>query len=199
MVYLGRKRSSTVPKQKNKKPVKRSKNPFIAALVSVFLAAAIFADLWAHHNTPVQQVSTPQSTSTSTTPTNTTNLNPPTAEDKQAVDEHKETISNPPASTSTKTVTPIIVDANEYDGQVEIRSFVPGIFENGGTCTATLKMGSLTVTKSASANADATTTNCTKFVIPASEFSSKGTWSATISYNSANYQGTSAPSNVEIQ
>lgn len=141
--------------------------------------------------------------STGTNAKNNIDLSPATPAEKQDSNEHKENTSQnnqptpPPSSTSS--VTPVIVDASQYSDKIEVRSYVPGVFENGGTCTVTLTKGSLQVTKQAAATEDATTTRCANVSIDRSEFSEAGQWTATVSYSSTAYQGSSKPTTVEVQ
>jgi hypothetical protein len=94
-------------------------------------------------------------------PTNTVNFNPPTEQEKSAADERKEAIVNEQNSNnqtpagSKKQVVPVITNASQNG----VNSYVSGIFEEGGTCTATFTQGAAKFTKTSTAFADATTTS----------------------------------------
>jgi hypothetical protein len=132
------------------------------------------------------------------------NLNPPTQQDKTAVDQHKEDLSNnssttPTVSNGKQVVTPVIADASQYGDAVEVRSYVASIIENGGTCQITFVHGNTTVTKQVNGLKDATTTRCTNLSVSRSEFSTAGNWSVTVTYNSTTATGSSETKIVSIQ
>jgi len=104
-----------------------------------------------------------------------------------------------PSGSQTQTVTPVITFADVSDGNLEVGAFVPGIYEDGGTCTLTAQNGGQTITVHAAALKTATTTNCRSLTIPVSSFPVKGTWSLTVSYSSATNNGTSAARSIEIK
>ncbi|HUS25902.1 MAG TPA: hypothetical protein VMY99_00965 [Nevskiaceae bacterium] len=131
-------------------------------------------------------------------------MGPPTDEEQNAGDKRKDEIikeqeaqqNQPPAGTQ-KQVTPIITTVGFYDNNVEVSSYVPGVFEDGGTCTVTLTKGSQQVQKQGSGTKNVSTTQCPNTVIPRAEFST-GTWTAVVSYSSATAKGNSAPGSVEV-
>jgi hypothetical protein len=144
---------------------------------------------------------TPQKANTASTPIN---LNPPTRADLAIVDQHKEALSNhlqqqnstSPRSTKS-TVIPIIVDASQYDQKIEVRSYVPGIYESDGTCTVTFSKGLTKITKTVPALSDATTVRCTNVDVGRAEFS-VGSWSVTVNYVSPSTSGTSSERKFEV-
>jgi GH25 family lysozyme M1 (1,4-beta-N-acetylmuramidase) len=125
-------------------------------------------------------------------PTNTINYDGPTEEEKKAGDIQKEAdkqrqeINN---SAPPQTANIVIVDSSQYDSTIEIRSYVSNVYEDGGTCKATLTNGSKTVSKTSTAFKDATTTQCEPIDIPRSEFTSTGDWKLVLSYSSSKIQG----------
>lgn len=130
-------------------------------------------------------------------------LTPPTQEDTEAVNQHKDEISKNNQSTSSqnsgqKSVSIVVVDASQYDQQIEVRAFVSGVVENGGTCTYVFTNSTTTLTKQTKAAADATTTRCPTLNISRSEFSA-GNWSVTVSYKSTTAQGTSTAKSFEVK
>jgi hypothetical protein len=129
---------------------------------------------------------------------------PATPQEKAETDQHKQDIVNnqgqsgssaPPSTPAS--VTPIIVDANQYGNVVEVRGFVPQITESNGTCTYTFN-GASTFTRQQAAVADATTTRCPALDLPTSLFA-PGTWNTTITYISSAHTGTSESKSFEVK
>lgn len=129
------------------------------------------------------------------------NLDPPTEEDKERVDSHKEELVRQQESqqTNSGSVKPVITDAGQYDQEIEVRAFVPGIFESGGNCVVAFTKGSQNVSKQVPAVSEATTTRCSKLSVPRSEFPSTGTWSVTVAYKSVANSGTSDSKTLEVK
>ncbi len=125
------------------------------------------------------------------------NYSPPTKEEVKQADENKEQISKQseeqPKKTSTgkQNVTVVITSVNPSDQDVTIISYVQGIFEDDGNCTATLTKGSSKVAKKGKAFADVSTTVCEPIIIPRSEFSGAGDWQLIVSYESPTAEGAS--------
>ena len=117
--------------------------------------------------------------------TSSVNLNPPTEEQNNAA---HDTSSQASATNSDgkKVATPIITS---YDQQ-EVRAFVNGVIEDGGTCTATYTHGGDVVTASSKGISDAGHTTCgpMKLVGPVNI---QGDWSVTVTYSSSGYYGKS--------
>ncbi len=129
------------------------------------------------------------------TATNPVNYGPATAQEKSETEQHKKDLAeNQPSSTSTtagKTnVKPVITYADQYGQNVEVGSYVAGIFENGGTCQLTLTKGSMNVERSATGVSSATTTNCPTFSVKVSDLT-PGDWTAKVTYSSQAAEGTS--------
>ncbi len=127
------------------------------------------------------------------------NLDPPTEEDKQVVDETKARIVSQDEApvNNNPNVTVTITDATQYDNIIEVRGFA-NIVEEGATCTVTLEKGTNVIRKKVSAFADATVTGCSVAEIARSEFAEGGTWKVTLSYTSTARSGT-ATSSVEVK
>ncbi len=117
------------------------------------------------------------------------NLNPPTEQEKKDAEENKKTLAEepsppaPPTSDGKKQVTPEIVSADRG----EVRAYVPGIFEDGGTCTATATKGSQTETATSTGFGNVSYTQCEplKWSLPIGE------WSVVVSYSSSTAKGSS--------
>jgi hypothetical protein len=111
---------------------------------------------------------------------------------------NQQSSETPGSQSSKKTVTPILTYIEQQDsGSVAARGYIPGIIENGGTCTLTLSKGSIKLADNHTAYGNAQNTGCGLMIIDKSKLSS-GTWSATISYISVKYTGTSEPQNVRV-
>jgi hypothetical protein len=88
-------------------------------------------------------------------------------------------------------------DFNATTAQVEVDGYLPGIVEDGGTCTLTLTNGPASVTATVPGSADATTTSCGGAAVPRAELS-PGTWTALLAYESTTSHGTSEPAEVTV-
>lgn len=121
------------------------------------------------------------------------NLDPPTEEELKETEEHKKNLgdsaNNPDLPTDAngkKIVTPVITTVTAS----QVNAFVPGVFEEGGTCTATLTKAGQTITASSTAFQNVSYTSCAPIALTAQ--ASPGTWSAVITYSSSTSQGSSA-------
>ena len=121
------------------------------------------------------------------------NLDPATEQDKQETEENKKSLAEapgpPPTSNGKKQVTPLISSADRS----EVRAYVPGIFEDGGTCTATATKGAQTETAISKGFKNVSDTQC----MPIEWSLLSGGWSVVVSYSSSTAQGKSEPSEVE--
>lgn len=103
--------------------------------------------------------------------------------------------SNSSDSSSTdqnlQTVTPVLSRWDAATDPVEVAGYVPGIFEDGGTCSYTFTRGSVSFTKTTSGFQDATHTSCAPADVNRSSFSQDGTWSVILKYKSVTSVGSS--------
>jgi len=138
------------------------------------------------------------------------NYSPPTQQEKDETEQFKDNLgdqstpttpttptSPSPTNSTKKSITPIMTSWGA-NPNVEVRGYVPGISEENGTCTVTLTKDGQKVTESATATPDATTVSCGLITIAKSRVSA-GTWSATLSYSSAKYEGVSASKSIEVK
>lgn len=178
--------------KKNPQP-SGSRRKFIlgTAIVLVIIAAIGGGTLYKNHN---------DSTSATTEKQATVNYEPATEEEKQQVDENKDRIvkenesaNTPPKTTSTgkKAVVPTITNTSG-----SINAYVSGIFEEGGTCTATFTKDGTTLAKSSAGFQNVSYTQCAPISI--SGFLSPGRWSVVLAYISADSEGTSAAQTFEV-
>lgn len=131
------------------------------------------------------------------------NYDPPTEEEQKAGDNVKEKLdgnSEPETNDddSIKSVKPEITYSGVYEGNVEVNSYVPGIFENSGKCTLTLKKDGKTVSQSKTAVPNVSEMSCGVIKVPVSKLSS-GTWSATVTYSSSKAKGSSGEVFIEVK
>jgi hypothetical protein len=150
----------------------------IAIVVVVAIATALVVQ---HYHKPVAIPTTPSGVK----------LTPPTAQEKAQGNENKSTIvqqeqqqtTQTPAGTK-KQVTVTITNASNSS----VNAFVSGVFEDGGTCTATFTQGSTTITRTATAFSNVSDTQCPP-ITP--NLPNANQWSVVVSYSSAAAQGTS--------
>lgn len=176
----------------------------IIMLVAVCLLAAAAIAFVAYRHWPGGPSPQPTTTQSPSTDNDYVNMQPAAPAEQADSDEHKQASlpnsdTSPTPAPSTQGVTPIIVDASQYDAQVEVRAFVPGIVEDGGTCTIAFTGPAGKVTKQVSANADATTTRCQNLTLKSTDLRPTGTWRVSVAYKSANAQGESQESNLTIK
>ena len=116
-------------------------------------------------------------------------LAPATTEEKQEAENRKDQIAqeqNNQSSSSTsgiKNVTVVITEANS----TSVKGYIQGVFEDGGTCTATATKNSQTITKTSSGSDNVSYTQCTP--INWSSPLSTGSWTINLAYKSAAVQG----------
>ncbi len=126
------------------------------------------------------------------------NLNSPTSEEKQAADNRKDEIveeqkqQNSSQSSEIKNVTVVITSATSTD----VRGYTSGVFEDGGTCSATATKGSQTFSQTSSGFANVSYTQCTP--INWSSPLSKGSWLVNLSYRSTTAQGSTSQT-IEVK
>jgi hypothetical protein len=124
------------------------------------------------------------------------NLATATEEEKQQAADNKDRIveeqnnkpqptqNSPTPTPAKKQVTVTITNANKDT----VNAYVSGIFEDGGTCTATFTQGSTVVTRTSTGFKNVSYTQCAPI---APNLPSGGTWSVVVSYSSAAAEGTS--------
>lgn len=117
--------------------------------------------------------------------------------DKKATPPQNQTQQSSP-SNSIKTVTPIITSWGQSENNIEVVARVPGIIEDGGTCTLKMTRGSNTVTGSRKGVSNVSEVSCGYIAIPRSKLSA-GNWTTTVSYSSSKAKGNSAPEVVSVQ
>jgi hypothetical protein len=123
--------------------------------------------------------------------TNQINYDPPTEEEKQAAEDTKQDIDPSPTpptpAGSLRSVTPTITFADRNGAS----AYVTGVFEDGGTCTATFTHGGDKITATSEGFQNASYTSCAPLKL-ASPINIQGDWNVSVSYASKTAAGTSA-------
>jgi hypothetical protein len=124
------------------------------------------------------------------------NLAAATQEEKQQAADNKDRIveeqnnqSQPTQSTSTPTPAKkqVTVTITNTKGNT-VNAYVSGVFEDGGTCTATFTQGSTVETGTSTGFKNVSYTQCAPITY---NLPNDGTWSVVVSYSSAAAEGTS--------
>lgn len=174
----------------------------ILLLVLIGLLILIFVINGDDQKKSVQDLPNPTDT------TDTTNLAPPTDEEKQQAVTNKSKIDEDEARRQSqsslnngtkKAVKPIITYSDQYGEKIEIGSYVPGIFEDGGICTANLTKEDRIFSKHVNAVKEGKSTFCPTFNISNAELPEKGIWALVVSYESAISIGSSDSTKIEVK
>ena len=118
---------------------------------------------------------------------NTVNLDPPTAEEQAAGDEIKQDLTPVDDTTEddtadlSNTAEVVIVDANQYENEIEVRAFVSNHVE-AGECTIQFTQGETSFQKQVPASADASTSPCITLIVPRDDFPTAGEWTVNVEY-----------------
>lgn len=127
----------------------------------------------------------------------TISLDPPSESDKQETEQHKQDLGNqaqnPPVGSNA--VTPVITSAS-VNG---VYAYVPGIFEEGGTCTANFSSGNQKFSRASQGFQNVQNTGCAPINLSRSDFPSAGTWNVTVTYTSPKATGTSQNQAFEVK
>ncbi|MDB5184908.1 MAG: hypothetical protein JWN38_716 [Candidatus Saccharibacteria bacterium] len=177
-------------KQTKKSRSTPNKKPFFIAVAVVLVIALAGIGYGQLHHHSVMTSSTKGSK-----PKSTVNLSPPTATDKQESEQHKDDIAKQAEDQTPRTtnsdgrlaVTPTIT----YVDKTTVNAYVTGVFEDDGTCTATLTQGAQTITRTSSGFKNASYTQCTPISLSDVSLGSSP-WSVTVSYNSSTATGISS-------
>ncbi len=121
------------------------------------------------------------------------NLAPATEQEKQESAQSKENLSQPssstqpstPSQTSSKKQVNVVIT---HAGADSVNAYVTGVFEDGGTCSATFTQGSTTVNRTSNGFANVSYTQCAP-ITP--NLPNAGSWSVVVSYSSTAAEGKS--------
>lgn len=126
------------------------------------------------------------------------NYGPPTEEELQAGDQQKEKIESEDGQAPEIQGEVIIVDAQQYDSEVEVRAFVANIVDNG-ICTYRFMLADESFEVTREAFADASTTPCITLTLPVSDFPQPGTWSLEVLYASDTSDKSAQPATIDVE
>ena len=133
------------------------------------------------------------------------NYGPPTEEEKRETEQFKESLGNesspsqPPPPGQKQSVTPVISSWGQPDNQdVEVSGYVPGVFEEGGTCTVNMEKDGQKVAASKLATLSAQNVSCGFISVNRAQLS-PGKWRITLSYSSTSAEGTSTAVDLEVK
>lgn len=140
--------------------------------------------------------------------TDGTNYNPPTEDEKKETEQFKKDQEAKQNSDSQQTESPtqksgnaniVISSLQSTDQSVRVSGFVGNVFEDGGTCTLTLKLGNQKVTGTTEGIADVNKTSCPEILISRTNIPNAGQWTAVLSYSSPKISGSSASQTVQVK
>lgn len=190
---------------KNKQYPKSKRSSYIKiALIAVVIAVLAGLAYWqfVYKNNQANSNSTESTSDQAGDDSEDINYSPPTEEEQKSSDDVKDTPATTPTTpsqsggntSSKKSVKPIITSVNDPSS---VTGYVPGIFEEGGTCTAVFTKGGTTKTRTSTGFENSSYTQCAPISIP-SGFLSSGTWTLTLKYSSSEAAGSSASQKLEI-
>jgi hypothetical protein len=194
---------------KNKNYTKNSKYTRKKLFVLFVSILAILVILFVLEKSEVINLYNDQKQPSTTTEQDEINLNPPTEEELQAVEDNKNKLSEeidksnnavpPPQKEDGKIdVKPVIGYIEIRDEQIRANGFISTMIEEGGTCTLTLSRGEQKVQTTTTSLADAQSTICGLMLVNKNDVSN-GSWTATLSYSSDKYEGVSDEQIITIQ
>lgn len=137
------------------------------------------------------------------------NYSPPTEEEQGAGDQARQSAAEreerskqaekEAVQTGSKKEVPVVItDAGQYNGVVEVRSFVPEHKEDG-TCKIIFQRSGHSFTKDMPAKKDVSSTVCLDPQLSRSSFPSAGDWQVRVIYESKNAVGESEKRKVTIE
>jgi len=192
-----------------KRRTSRGKKITITVIIIIVLAAIGYVgyayatgSVWPFaHQSSVKSQQTTKKTAASTSPS--PSASPSSSDSSNTATKQQDESSgtngtDSSSSSGLKTVQVAVTYSSVTGNNFEIRSFVSGVVENGGTCTATLSQGSQVVTQASSGTINSSTTQCGTIDIPMSKFSSAGSWSLVVTYKSSTSSGTSGSMEVSL-
>lgn len=104
---------------------------------------------------------------------------------------NEKTQTNETTTNTLKSVDVVITFAGLRNDNVEVRSYIPGIYESTGKCTAIFKSGNTEITRTVDGIKDATYTRCDRVQVDKGEFANSSAWTVIVKYSSLNAKGES--------
>lgn len=174
----------------------QSKLLLLSVVAIIVLGAGAIA--WARYAENDSPESSEQSSDSDGSSANSdVDLSPPTDEDRAETEAHKQDLGNQQNSASSssgkKQVTPVIVNKDKNGAS----AYVQGVFEDGGTCTATFVHGQDKVTASSKGFKNVSYTSCEPMTLPG-PLNIEGDWTVTVTYSSSTAEGKSAPETFNV-
>lgn len=144
----------------------------------------------------VADASPSPSVSASTSPSPSATASPTPASTATASPPPAGPIQGAPAGTPVKPEV-FLATVDAANGVLRVVADVPGIYEDGGTCTVMVTDGAKVVQKHSTGAADVSSTACGQFVFSLGDLPS-GTASIVVSYQSTEHSGSSGVTKVTI-
>ena len=178
--------------EKNKKTIK---SLLLSLIVIVLITGAYFIAAYSNKFWPfVANVTPSQSTQT-----NDIDYSPPTEQEKDSSQDGKKSSGDTPTPTQDNITVDVSYAGPNNDGTaIEVRAFTTDVIEGTGTCTATLTLGSLTVTGTSKGFVDARSTICEPIEISKNQFKQSGGWKLVVTYTSPTRTGVSTETSVNV-
>ena len=126
------------------------------------------------------------------------NYNPPSSEETTAGQDIKDTNEIKDQQPSITNASIFIVDATQYDQNIEVRAYIKNVIKDGGECTYTFTGKQSAFATTSPASADASHTTCKPLIIPVADFPASGKWSLVISYIFDGVSATSRKQTIEV-
>lgn len=130
---------------------------------------------------------------------------PATEVEKDETEQHKDRIAEEQDqkvtdNSSKQEVKPLITSWGQDNSGSDfyVNGYVPGVVEQDGTCTLTMKKDGMTVSQQKTAFFNAQSTSCGRITISFNELS-VGSWQALLSYSSGTSAGSSNVVEVEVE
>lgn len=173
-------------------PFYRRKKVLLVLILVLLVIAGITTYALTKDDSPMANDTT-ASTSKQKSDSSYVNLDPPSEEERNATRDERTTASSS-GNASKKSVTPVITSADKN----EARAFIPGIIEDGGTCTATYTHEADKITATSKGVADVSHTTCPPMTLPG-PINIQGEWTVVVSYNSSTASGKSEPIKFKVE
>jgi len=184
----------------------KHKKIIIASVIGVVLVASGAAFILYRNTNKDNSSVTPNSPSS----LDGTNYGPPTEQEKKETEQFKkdqevkqntnidsQTGSTPSQQNGSANI--VITNLQSTSQAVTASGFISNVFEDGGTCTLNLTLGSQKVTGQSKGITDVNKTTCPEITVQRSEIPQTGSWTATLNYSSSKITGTSASQTIQIK
>ena len=188
-----------MPRHKSRKlfKLKLTKSKLLTMFIATVVILGVSGLAWARYGNNDGVSTQPESVDNTSSDGSAINLSPATEEERQQAEDHKQELTNEQTTTqsseSKKQVTPVIVNADRNGAN----AYVSGVFEDGGTCTATFIYSQDKITANSKGFKNVSYTSCEPINLPG-PLTIDGTWTVTVSYSSSTAAGQSSPWTFEV-